>query len=89
MVARAIERAFNADKINIAVYGDIVTHIHMHVVPKWKNGSEWGVPFLICRAEMPGQTPVYMSDAEINKCKEILLKELNTQIRLAQDNSAH
>lgn len=86
MVSRAIKRAFNADKINIAVYGDVVTHIHIHVVPKFKDGSEWGVPFLICRAEMPGQIPIYMSDNEINECKEKLLKELNKEIRPAKNN---
>jgi ATP adenylyltransferase len=80
-VARAIKRAFKADKVNISVYGDTVTHIHMHVVPKKKGGPEWGSPFLVDRAEIPGQTPVFMSETEMNRCRKKLLKELKIQAK--------
>ena len=43
--ARAIKSAFSADKINYAVFGDTVPHLHFHLVPKYRDGRSWGVPF--------------------------------------------
>jgi len=44
-VAAAIEKAFLPDKINYAMYGDTMPHIHFHVVPKYKDGDCWGSAF--------------------------------------------
>ena len=32
-------------KINYAIYGDLVSHFHVHVVPKQRDGLQWGGPF--------------------------------------------
>jgi len=45
--AAALQRAFGADKINYAIYGDLVSHLHYHVVPKKKGGPTWGEPFAV------------------------------------------
>ena len=56
--AKAIHKAFNPDKVNYGAYGDTGCHLHMHLVPKYKDGFEWGGVF-----EMnPGKT--LLSDAE-------------------------
>ena len=56
--AKAIHKAFNPDKVNYGAYGDTGCHLHMHLVPKYKDGYEWGGVF-----EMnPGK--VLLSDAE-------------------------
>ena len=44
--ARALQDAFNPDKINYGIYGDIVSHLHVHLVPKFKNGEDWGDAFV-------------------------------------------
>ena len=44
-VARAIDALYHPDKINYATYGDGVPHVHVHVVPKYKDGLHWGKPF--------------------------------------------
>lgn len=44
-VSKAIYNAFGADKINYATFGDLVPHVHMHIVPKYKDGLQWGSPF--------------------------------------------
>lgn len=44
-VAGAINKLFFPDKINYAIYGDQVSHLHFHIVPKYKNGLLWGKPF--------------------------------------------
>ena len=44
-VARAIMAAFNPDKVNYGAYGDTGHHLHFHLVPKYKDGYEWGGTF--------------------------------------------
>ncbi len=44
-VAKAIYDTYHPAKINYATYGDGVPHVHVHVVPKYKDGLNWGEPF--------------------------------------------
>ena len=44
-VAEAVSKYARADKINCAIYGDLVSHFHVHVVPKRKGELQWGGPF--------------------------------------------
>jgi diadenosine tetraphosphate (Ap4A) HIT family hydrolase len=56
--SRAIHAAFHPDKVNYGAYGDTGCHLHFHLVPKYKDGYEWGGVF-----EMnPGR--VKLSEAE-------------------------
>ena len=43
--AKAIHAAFSPDKINYGAYGDTGCHLHVHLVPKYKDGFEWGGVF--------------------------------------------
>ena len=43
--AKAIHKVFNPDKINYGAYGDTGCHLHFHLVPKYKDGFEWGGVF--------------------------------------------
>lgn len=45
LVAEAVSRYAGADKINYAIYGDKVSHFHVHLVPKKEGGLQWGGPF--------------------------------------------
>jgi diadenosine tetraphosphate (Ap4A) HIT family hydrolase len=45
--AAALQRAFGPNKINYAIYGDLVPHLHFHVVPKYRDGQGWGEPFAL------------------------------------------
>ena len=50
--SNAIHKAFNPDKVNYGAYGDTGHHLHVHLVPKYKDEYEWGSVF-----EMnPGKT---------------------------------
>ena len=44
-VATAMHKTFNPDKINYGMYGDTGCHLHMHLVPKYKDKDEWGETF--------------------------------------------
>ena len=43
--AKAIHAVFHPDKLNYGAYGDTGCHLHMHLVPKYKDGFEWGGVF--------------------------------------------
>jgi diadenosine tetraphosphate (Ap4A) HIT family hydrolase len=43
--AKAIHKVFHPDKLNYGAYGDTGCHLHMHLVPKYKDGDEWGSTF--------------------------------------------
>ena len=44
-VAKAIQKAYNPDRINYGAYGDTLGHLHFHIVPKYKDEFEWGGTF--------------------------------------------
>ena len=44
-VSSAIHKAFNPQKVNYGAYGDTGCHLHFHLVPKYKDGFEWGGVF--------------------------------------------
>lgn len=44
-VSSALEQVFHPQKVNYAIYGDVVSHLHVHVAPKFKDGDCWGKPF--------------------------------------------
>ncbi|MGN0354277.1 MAG: HIT family protein [Muricoprocola sp.] len=68
--AKAIHAAFHPDKVNYGAYGDTGCHLHMHLVPKYKEEYEWGGVF-----EMnPGKT--YLSDEEYTKMIEAIKANL-------------
>ncbi len=68
--AKAIHKVFQPDKVNYGAYGDTGCHLHMHIVPKYKDQDEWGSTF----AMNPGK--VYLTEDEyaemIWKIKEAL-----------------
>ncbi len=56
--AKAIAKAFNPDKINYGAFSDKLSHLHFHIVPKYKDGYGFGSVF-----EMNPEK-VTLSDAE-------------------------
>lgn len=44
-VANAIHKVCNPDKLNYGMYGDTGHHLHMHLVPKYREQFEWGGTF--------------------------------------------
>lgn len=71
-VSNAIHKVFNPDKVNYGAYGDTGHHLHFHLVPKYKDGYEWGGVF----AMNPGEKT--LSDEEyqdmVEKYRAVLCK---------------
>ncbi|CAG7635649.1 hypothetical protein PAESOLCIP111_03688 [Paenibacillus solanacearum] len=57
--AKAVHTAFAPDKINYGAFGDMMPHVHFHIVPKYKDGYTWGKMF-----EMNPAGNEQLSDAE-------------------------
>ncbi len=69
-VAVAVHKAFNPDKVNYGASSDTLNHLHFHLVPKYKDGYEWGGVF----AMNPKET--LLTDAEYDEIIAELKKYL-------------
>ena len=71
-VTRAMQKAFNPEKINYGAYSDKLSHLHFHLAPKYVDGPDYGGTFQM----NPGK--VYLSDEEyqemIEQIKAVLYK---------------
>lgn len=56
--SNAIHKAFGPDKVNYGAFSDTLCHLHMHLVPKYKDGYEWGGVFAMNPQEK------FLTDAE-------------------------
>jgi diadenosine tetraphosphate (Ap4A) HIT family hydrolase len=68
--AKAIDKAFSPGKINYGSFADKMEHLHMHIVPKYEDGPNWGSTF-----EMNPQK-VYLSENEYSGLVEEIKKHL-------------
>ncbi len=41
---RAVRRTVRPDKINLASLGNVVPHLHWHVIPRWTDDSHFPAP---------------------------------------------
>lgn len=73
IAADAIQKACHPDKINYAIFGDLVSHLHFHLVPKYKGEHEWGDAFV----NNP-DSKVELTDHEYDE----LIKAINNQLDL-------
>ena len=68
--AKAIHKVFSPDKVNYGAYGDTGCHLHFHLVPKYKNGFEWGSTF----AMNPGEK--FLTEAEY----EVMIEKIKAAL---------
>ena len=53
----AIMKTVRADHLNIESLGNVVPHLHWHIVPRYRNDPRWGAPiWLTSLADMPENT---------------------------------
>ena len=69
--AQALTRLYQPDKINYLVFGDTGTHLHVHIVPKYQGGKDWGKVFL---TDEP--SPVYLTEPEYQNSVAALRRQL-------------
>ena len=72
LASGAVKKLWGCTKINLASYGDAVSHLHFHIVPKYEGGFEFGGNFLITNPD-----PVHLSDAEYQEMIAALKAKLD------------
>ena len=58
-VSQAIHALYKPAKVNYGAYGDTGHHLHFHLVPKYKDGYEWGGVFAMNPHETELTQPEY------------------------------
>lgn len=61
---RALRRIMQPDKINLASLGNVVAHLHWHVIPRWKDDSHFPAPIWAAAKRSGASRPV-PSDAAL------------------------
>ena len=76
-VAEAIAAFTKADKMNYAIYGDKVSHFHVHLVPKHADGLQWGGPFTdtLPKVHLTDDEYAHLADGLMEKLREISARE--------------
>ena len=69
-VAKVIHKIFSPSKVNYGMYGDTGCHLHMHLVPKYEGGDEWGSTFSM------NPDKKYLKNNEYEEMAKILRREL-------------
>jgi diadenosine tetraphosphate (Ap4A) HIT family hydrolase len=69
-IAHAIKKILNPDRMNYATLGNIIPHLHWHVIPRYKNDTNWGKP------PWP-HGEYYLSDKEVKKLINSIKKVLD------------
>ena len=70
--ANAIKAVYNPDRINYGTFSDSLGHLHVHLVPKYKDEFEWNVPFQM-------NTGAVAADSELNELIENIKKNFTYQ----------
>lgn len=71
--AGALTELYHPDKINYLILGDLCPHLHIHLVPKYHDGMNWGEIF-----HMMPQPQKYLEETEeiaaVEKIREKLME---------------
>ncbi|MGH8903525.1 MAG: HIT family protein [Egibacteraceae bacterium] len=64
MVAKAIQQAFESPRINYAILGNEVPHVHWHIIPRYPDDPNWGRPPWPIKERRRLSTPGYQQTAQ-------------------------
>lgn len=71
---RVLRLAVQPDKINLASLGNLVPHLHWHVIPRWRDDSHFPAPIWAA----PRREPVERPGAASERLRQALKSELST-----------
>ncbi len=72
LVARTLKELFNPAKINYGAYSDKLPHLHIHLVPKYIDGTDYGSIFAM------NPQKVYLSDIEYTEMINLIKARLKS-----------
>jgi diadenosine tetraphosphate (Ap4A) HIT family hydrolase len=65
-LASAIDKILSPDRLNFAILGNEVSHVHWHIIPRYKTDPNWGRP------PWPIDTRVSLPDEEYRRLADLL-----------------
>lgn len=66
-VEAVVRALFHPDKVNLASFGNMVPHLHWHIIPRWRDDSHFPDPvWAAARRDSRPDRPV-VSDAQLAK----------------------
>lgn len=72
-IAKVVHKVFAPSKVNYGMYGDTGCHLHMHIVPKYEGGDEWGSTFTM------NPDKKYLKDSDYEEMAKIFRRDLNIE----------
>lgn len=77
-VERVVRALFNPDKINLASFGNVVPHLHWHVIPRWSDDRHFPEPIWgAVHRETTSRAPL-IDDAALSSA---LVKEFSPRLQ--------
>ncbi len=73
---RAVRKLVAPDKINLASLGNLVPHLHWHVIPRWKDDSHFPSP-IWATAQRIGRARAVPTVANLQRALKDELSTLN------------
>lgn len=64
-VETALRACYRPDKINLASFGNVVPHLHWHIICRWRDDPWFPEPIWGTRQRPGGVLPTALSDAEL------------------------
>ena len=71
---RGLRKALQPDKINLASLGNMVPHLHWHVVPRWRADSHFPAPIWAAAQREAPPHPI----ASLDNLRQAIAAELST-----------
>lgn len=72
-LSQTLQRLFNADKMNVAALGNVVSQLHMHVIVRHKTDVAWPAPVWGKHPAVPYSAA--QSAAIIARLKDVLVED--------------
>lgn len=76
MVAEAVYLAFKPHKLNYELLGNLHTHMHWHIFPRYKNDAKAHLPIWCIDEKIRCDKKYIPSEKELEKLKKKLLNKL-------------
>lgn len=68
--SRAIHAVVRPDLMNYATLGNVIPHLHYHIIPRYKTDPRWGAP--IWESELSNMQVTTLKNADFAKLREDL-----------------
>lgn len=86
LVEEVMRQMLAPDKVNLAAFGNVVPHLHWHVIPRWRDDRHFPDPYWAPARVLPGQEPEgweerrQLREQKVAPYQQALIAALNASI---------